>query len=365
VDKNAPKYIQLKKELIEKIQKGEYRQEDFIPSEAELCRLYGISRYPVRQALDELVEEGLITRTRGRGTVVRSKAGVGQRNVQKILGIVMTNLKGGLCASILSGFEKEAGERGYLVICAFSQNLPDKEIHCIKEINKAGTDRIAVFPSDRSKLGDNINSMKENGITLVLIDRDAGISDADYTGSDNRGGAYSAIRHMAVSGYKNVVFVSQGEDVSSINERMEGYMKGVADFNLTALKHISVEEDLNSIPYELHRFYIESLKEDLMGLKKQLPLGVFAINDAVAVQCARIFENEGLTIGRDVGIIGFDNEPYAAGITTVAQNGTLIGSNAADILINKREGKTDQIHRMTIPTQLIIRASCSEKNDEL
>jgi LacI family transcriptional regulator len=230
---------------------------------------------------------------------------------------------------------------------------------------EAGADHIAVFPSDRSVLGDNIREMKESGISLVLIDRDAGISDIDYTGSDNRGGAYSAVRHMAVSGYKNVVFVSQGEDVSSIDERMEGYMKGVADFNLTALKHISVEGDLNYIPYELHRFYIDSLKEGLMALKKQLPLGVFAVNDAVAVQCARIFENEGLRIGRDVGITGFDNEPYAADITTVAQNGSLIGSTAADILISKKEGRSESILRISVPTQLIIRASCSDKNNDL
>jgi|GEM_PF-6076337 len=357
MDINAPKYIQLKKELMEKIQRGEYLQGEFIPSEAELCRLYGMSRFPVRQALDELAEEGLLKRTRGKGTVVLMKTDAGQRRDIKILGIIMTNLNGGLCGSILSGFEKEAAQRGYLVICACSNNHPDKELQCIKKIKETGANQIALFPSDRSLLRDEIQQIRETGVRLVLIDRDAGIADADYTGSDNKGGAYSAVRHMAVSGYKNVVFVSQGENVSSINERMEGYMKGVAEFNLTALKHISLEGDLKSIPYELHRFYIDSLKEELMSIKKQLPLGVFAVNDAVAVQCARIFENEGLMIGRDVGITGFDNEPYAAGITTVAQNGTLIGSNAAEILIKKKEGKSDQIHRIIVPTQLIIRDS--------
>ncbi|MGE7187115.1 GntR family transcriptional regulator [Peribacillus sp. NPDC006672] len=65
-----PLYFQLKEVLKEKIEKGIYKSDDPIPSERELIDMYGISRTPVRQALNELVAEGLLRREHGRGTFV-------------------------------------------------------------------------------------------------------------------------------------------------------------------------------------------------------------------------------------------------------------------------------------------------------
>lgn len=68
-----PLYFQLKEVLKEKIEKGIYKPDELIPSERELIDTYGISRTPVRQALNELVAEGFLRREHGRGTFVAPK----------------------------------------------------------------------------------------------------------------------------------------------------------------------------------------------------------------------------------------------------------------------------------------------------
>lgn len=65
-----PLYHQLKLAIKKRIEAGEFHPGERIPTEQELCELFNISRTPVRQALKELVYEGLLVRRRGRGTFV-------------------------------------------------------------------------------------------------------------------------------------------------------------------------------------------------------------------------------------------------------------------------------------------------------
>jgi GntR family transcriptional regulator len=65
-----PLYFQLAQALREKIRKGEYAKGDQIASERELMELYQVSRSTVRDAVDCLVNEGLLARKHGSGTFV-------------------------------------------------------------------------------------------------------------------------------------------------------------------------------------------------------------------------------------------------------------------------------------------------------
>ena len=65
-----PIYHQLKEILLKKIRTGEWPPGALIPSERELCETYGISRMTARQAITDLVNEGVCYREQGRGTFV-------------------------------------------------------------------------------------------------------------------------------------------------------------------------------------------------------------------------------------------------------------------------------------------------------
>jgi GntR family transcriptional regulator len=68
----SPLYHQIKEILKEKIENEEYFPGDILPTELEMQNMYNVSRITVRQAINELVNEGYISRTRGKGTVVVS-----------------------------------------------------------------------------------------------------------------------------------------------------------------------------------------------------------------------------------------------------------------------------------------------------
>jgi GntR family transcriptional regulator len=66
----VPYYAQLAELLRDAILRGVWQPGEAIPSEGEIERFFEISRTVVRQALDELVAEGLVEKRKGRGTFV-------------------------------------------------------------------------------------------------------------------------------------------------------------------------------------------------------------------------------------------------------------------------------------------------------
>ena len=68
-----PRYYQLKEIMRERVQSDEWKPGELIPSERELSEKYGISRMTARQAITDLVNEGLFYREQGKGTFVSQR----------------------------------------------------------------------------------------------------------------------------------------------------------------------------------------------------------------------------------------------------------------------------------------------------
>lgn len=73
-DSPLPLYYQIKALIREQIESGQLKPGDQVPTEDEFCQRYGISRSPVRQAMKELVYEGVLIRRPGTGTFVSEKS---------------------------------------------------------------------------------------------------------------------------------------------------------------------------------------------------------------------------------------------------------------------------------------------------
>lgn len=86
-------YLQVKDVLINRIQQGVWKPETLIPTEQELIKEFNVSRTTIRQAISILVQDGLLEKKQGHGTVVRPQ-----------------NLIGHL--GQLKGFAEEVRERG-------------------------------------------------------------------------------------------------------------------------------------------------------------------------------------------------------------------------------------------------------------
>jgi GntR family transcriptional regulator len=70
VESSVPLYYQVQENLRDLIAGGALQPEEALPSERELSQLYGVSPSTVRKATENLVQEGLLRRLAGVGTLV-------------------------------------------------------------------------------------------------------------------------------------------------------------------------------------------------------------------------------------------------------------------------------------------------------
>jgi DNA-binding GntR family transcriptional regulator len=68
--KTIPQYRRLYEILKKHILENIYKEKDLLPSENELCQLYGMTRPTVRQALSSLANDGYIIKHQGKGSIV-------------------------------------------------------------------------------------------------------------------------------------------------------------------------------------------------------------------------------------------------------------------------------------------------------
>lgn len=104
--KHVPMYKQISSDIRMKIIKGTYKPDVKLQTEDEIAYQYGVSRMTARNAISELVEEGLVYRVHGRGTFVKHNKI--ERSLNKITGFYEDMTSIGLTPSskIISSTER-------------------------------------------------------------------------------------------------------------------------------------------------------------------------------------------------------------------------------------------------------------------
>ena len=113
LDKNSsvPIYVQLEEYIKKKIKEGVYLPGESLPTERELTELFGVSRMTIRQSITNLVHQGVLYKTHGKGAFVSKEV------IEKKLEI--------------ESFSEDMEERGLVPsskVLYFEKIMPDDEI---------------------------------------------------------------------------------------------------------------------------------------------------------------------------------------------------------------------------------------------
>lgn len=369
-DSKHPLYIQVRESIRKGLAEGNRDVDESLPSELVLAEQYGVSRITVRNAILDLVNEGLLYRVPGKGTFVAN--GVDMEDVRmsrasflKLIGFVVPYAQG-YTPDVITGIEKVAKRKGYHVLFKNSYGSVCEEKSNITSLVNDGVDGIIIWPTiekEKTKPNEVFTVLRQKNIPFVLIDRTFDSFHADVVKSDNFGGSYLSVVHLLSLGYSNIGFVSGDRGyLSSVRERINGYRQALLSNTYSFDDSLVFLEWTPDEPCMLDHFF------DWLD-KKQIH-AVLVDCDSLAIEIIQALHEKGLKVPDDLAVVGFDDiqeaRTFEVPLTTVRQLKEQIGATAAWLLIRRMEAKGRFVpEEIVLPTSLIVRESCGGQNAAL
>jgi GntR family transcriptional regulator of arabinose operon len=348
-----------------KIQNGAYQPGQQIPPEMELARTLGVSRGTLRQALQVLVDEGLLERIPGKGTFLNTEGTLlSERTARsKLMAILVPSLRDKLSSDMISGAERVVRQQGYSLIFSQSNHSPVIEREQILQLVKQEVSGIMLFPIAVPEEAQFVLDLKNQGVPVVSIDRHIPGADTPAVMADHYGGAYQATKHLLELGHRRIVCINNLTLATSVSERVRGYEQAMRDANLLPYAPVPVlgksTLEADAAPPIISEGEL-ALVEHMLGVKEK-PTAIFCINDFIAIGVMRHCLEKGLRIPEDMAVVGFDDSPFApftqVPLTTVAQSGFEIGRKAAEVLFGLLSSPQTAARTVCVPTRLVIRKS--------
>jgi LacI family transcriptional regulator/LacI family repressor for deo operon, udp, cdd, tsx, nupC, and nupG len=201
---------------------------------------------------------------------------------------------------------------------------------------------------------DHFQKLLDSQIPIIFYDRICTGVNASRVVVDDYMGAFNAVNYLIDTGCRRIAFYGSPMQLEISKNRFNGYKDAL-------LKHgLPFDEQLTRICD--NRQDAELITPDMFD-GDRYPDAFFAVNDDTAIGILYTVKRMGLRVPEDISICGFTNGQRAVAcdpmLTTVEQRGKRVGEEAAEILIDKVEGRSpiDKVEKRVVRTRLIIRGT--------
>ena len=174
--KANPKYRQLKEILRKEIDEGKLKVGDQILPEEKIAERHGVSLGTVRQAMAELVNEGLIYKEQGKGTFIAEK----KKKKTFTIGLLLTDIGNPFFSQLARSIQEKAHLLKYSVIYYNTNDQFSREAQSIEMLIERRVDGVILVPVLKNGEERLMQKLRENDIPFVYLDRYLNEPASDY-----------------------------------------------------------------------------------------------------------------------------------------------------------------------------------------
>lgn len=264
--------------------------------------------------------------------------------------LIISDIENTFFTSVARGVEDVAQQNGFSVVLCNADEDERKEARYVELAANQLAAGVILSPHSSHV---RVARLQEKGIPLVAIDRSLD-PPVDLVIADSRGGARAATEYLLEQGWRRPACITGPKSAETAVLRRQGYEDALRAASVKTMRVV-------------HKpFHVEGGRAAAAQLldRPAPPDSFFTGNAALALGVLEELRARGLRHGEDVGLICFDDAPWAEvvdpPIPIVSQPAYEIGASAAELLVKRINGTLDgPVRRIVFDTDLVVPAGPS------
>lgn len=345
-------------QLRERILAGEYEAGACIPSERDLTRQLGIGRAYVRHALRRLAEERLLVRDHAR------TPRVALRQERPVIAVFHTRVEDWLLHEafpLLQGTLGRLEDLGYpcerIAYYASAADAHTKEsnqrlIHISETAATAEQFAAVVFLESPPILWPSVRALGERKHPLAVANMETP-QPVWGTCVNHRRVMARAVEILVAEGHRRIGYITRDPTVNFYGAALEGYRDGLRAAGLP------LREEYVGLASFTDALGGYRAMQTLLTLPER-PTAVVCARDVLAQGAWQAVEEEGLTVGYDVSLVGYDNLTWTRRdrpLTTFEEPAYALGAGAVDMALDQLHNGWRPPEQRELDAPLIVRRS--------
>ena len=253
---------------------------------------------------------------------------------------------------LLSSIGEECSRHGFDLLLSA---CPDREQEHSAYERMVDGKRVDGIILTGTRHGDErIAYLRKRGFPFVALGRSEEDGDFPYVDVDGAKGVSDGVQHLLDQGYRHIGFIGLPPELICADHRLQGYKMALERNDLSFDPRLVLHCD---------RLTQEAGYQAMQRLLEldEPPDAAFVCSDEMALGAMRAVQERGLAVGRDFGIVGFDDIPMAAQVqpplTSVRQPIYEVGTQLCQMLIKLVRGEPLKENHIILPPTLVIRES--------
>ena len=332
----------------------------------DVAELAGVHPSTVSRALNEHTRSMVSVETRTRVIEAASQlmyqpnalARSLKINRTMTIGMLVPDLTNPLFPPIIRGIEDRAGEAGYSLLMANTDNVDEKERNLLDVMIRRRVDGLVLATAKR--VHPLLTDLASRDFPVVLVNRTADQPVLPSVAGDDHAGVGSAIKHLVDLGHRRIAHLAGTATVSTGVNRRQSFMTWVRSFGLEPDPTLIVscqwfrEEDGEVAFEEL--------------LDRNAPFSaVVAANDLIALGCYTVAKRRGIRVPHDISIVGYNDTRFAGEfcppLTTVRVPLYEMGVQTVELLIDRIASSHPSTGSIRLNPHIVVRESTGPPRD--
>ncbi len=274
-----------------------------------------------------------------------------------LVGLIVPELENPIFPAFAQTIESALSQSGFTpVLCTQTPGgvTEDEYVEMLLDRQVSGIVFVSGLHADTTADHERYRRLVQRPLPVVLINGYAEGLDAPFISCDDRLAGELAVAHLVALGHTRIGFLSGPHRFLNVQRKLEGYRAamrrelGVRDRDLEELVALTL-------------FGVEGGEVAAGQLLSRGVTGMVCGSDLMALGAIRAARRRGLSVPRDVSVVGFDDSPLIAftdpPLTTLRQPVAAMGNAAIRQLVDEINGHGAPRSEYVFPPELVVRGS--------